>query len=128
MPRIPRGYAYHVSSIFNELTYLDGNKEWHSHGPQAFDGLALDNDYRDDAQSASVVYRNQLWNPFSVVFVLRAGARSDVSVAQPVVSFVSRAVRHETAGDFAIERHIRLNKNRRRFTACARRFGKAPRS
>ena len=80
--------------LFNELTYLDGNKEWHSHGPQAFDGLAVDNDYRDDAQSASVVCRNQLWNPFSVVFVLRAGARSDVSVAQPVVSFVSRAVRH----------------------------------
>lgn len=62
--------------------------------PKAIGGLAVDHDYRDDAQSASVVYRNQLWNPFSVVFVLRAGARSDVSVAQPVVSFVSRAVRH----------------------------------
>ena len=62
--------------------------------PQAIGALAVDHDYRDDAQSASVVCRNQLWNPFSVVFVLRAGARSDVSVAQPVVSFVSRAVRH----------------------------------
>src|SRR6476620_10994487 len=62
--------------------------------PKAIGGLAVDNDYRDDTQSASVVCRNQLWNPFSVVFVLRAGARSDVSVAQPVVSFVSRAVRH----------------------------------
>ena len=62
--------------------------------PKAIGGLAVDNDYRDDAQSASVVCRNQLGNPFSVVFVLRAGARSDVSVAQPVVSFVSRAVRH----------------------------------
>jgi hypothetical protein len=51
--------------------------------PKAIGGLAVDNDYRDDAQSASVVCRNQLWNPFSVVFVLRAGARSDVSVAQP---------------------------------------------
>src|SRR5258705_871563 len=62
--------------------------------PQAIGALAVDHDYRDDAQSASVVCRNQLWNPFSVVFVLRAGARSDVSVARPVVSFVSRAVRH----------------------------------
>jgi len=30
-----------------------------------------------------------LGNPFSVVFVLRAGARLDVSVAQPMVSSVS---------------------------------------
>lgn len=62
--------------------------------PKAIDGLALDNDSRDDAQSAAVVCRHQLCNPFSVVFVLRAGARSDVSIAQPVVSLVSRAVRH----------------------------------
>ena len=31
--------------------------------PKAIGGLAVDNDYRDDAQSASVVCRNQLWNP-----------------------------------------------------------------
>jgi hypothetical protein len=60
--------------------------------PKAIGGLAVDDDYRDDAQSAFVVCRNQLWNPFSVVFVLRSGARWDVSVAPPVVSFVSRAV------------------------------------
>jgi len=47
--------------------------------PKAIGGLAVDNDHRDDAQSASVVCRNQLGNPFSVVFVLRAGARSDFS-------------------------------------------------
>ena len=63
--------------LFNELTYLDENKEFSR--PQAIGGLAVDNDYRDDAQSASVACRNQLWNPFSVVFVLRAGARSDFS-------------------------------------------------
>ena len=27
--------------------------------------------------------RNELWNPLTVLFVLHAGARSDVSVAQP---------------------------------------------
>ncbi len=73
-------------------------------------GLVVDDDYRDDAQSASVVCRNQLWNPFSVVFGLRSGARWDVSVAPPVVSFVSRAVRHASLRrDVALQdRHTSL--------------------
>ena len=56
---------------------------------KAIGGLGVVNEYRDGAQSTSVVCRNQLWDTFSVVFVLHTGARLDVSVARPVVSFFS---------------------------------------
>jgi hypothetical protein len=62
--------------------------------PKAIGRLGVDHEYRDGAQSTSVVRRNQLWNTFSVVFVLHAGARVDVSVSRPVVSSFRSAIRH----------------------------------
>jgi hypothetical protein len=45
----------------------------------------MDNEYRNSAQGTSVVYSNQLWNFVSVVFVLYAGTRLDVSASRQMV-------------------------------------------
>jgi len=79
--------AHHVMSRSN-------NGQRASSRPKANGGLGVENEYRHGAQSTSVVRRNQLWNTFSVVFVLHAGARVDVSVSRPVVSSFCSAIRH----------------------------------